>query len=276
MTVIQYPLRVGQGVTRIIEAGSGPAVMFAHGLGARADRWRETVERIGAQGFRAIAWDLHGHGFASKEREGPCDVPGLAAQALAVMDALGVERAVMAGTSLGAHIVAYAACEAPARVAALALVGALGIVPIEQSVAETISRNVRATQREQFYGKLRFVLHDPALVTEARVTEEWRMNTAPGAIDVFGRMGDYLTGGIARDYVAKRLAGLYTPERLLLIWGEQDKAVPLSVGYACRDVLGGPALAVIPESNHCPYLEQPDEFDAAFLPFLTRAFATGA
>jgi pimeloyl-ACP methyl ester carboxylesterase len=273
---IQYPLQVGSGVTRIIEAGEGPAVLFAHGLGARADRWRETVGRIGAQGFRAITWDLHGHGFASKEQEGPCDVPGLAAQALAVMDALGIERAVMAGTSLGAHIVAYAACEAPARVAALALVGALGIVPIDHGVAETISRNVRATQRAQFYGKLSFVLHDPTLVTEARVEEEWRMNTAPGTIEVFGRMGDYLTGGIARDYVAGKLAHLFAPERLLLIWGEQDKAVPLSVGQACRDALGGAALAIIPDSNHCPYLEQPEAFDAVFLPFVERAFATAA
>jgi len=273
MRTIQYPLPIGCGVTRVIEAGQGPAVLFAHGLGARADRWQSTVARFGARGFRAITWDLHGHGFASKEQEGPSDVPGLAAQALALMDALGIEQAVMAGTSLGAHIVAYAACQAPARVKALALVGALGIVPIDQAVAATISRNVRATRREQFYGKLGFVLHDPDAVTEAFVEEEWRMNTAPGTIDVFGRLGDYLTGAIERDYVAERLSALYPPDRLLLIWGEQDKAVPLSVAHACQDALGRPELAVIPGANHCPYFEQPDAFDAAFLPFLRRNLA---
>jgi pimeloyl-ACP methyl ester carboxylesterase len=189
------------------------------------------------------------------------------------MDALGIEQATMAGTSLGAHIVAYAACQAPARVTALALVGALGIVPIDPAVAATISRNVRATQREQFYGKLGFVLHDSAAVTEAFVEEEWRTNTAPSTIDVFGRLGDYLTGGIERDYVAKKLSALYTPERLLLVWGEQDKAVPLSVAHACQDALGGPKLVVIPGANHCPYFEQPEAFDAAFLPFLQRNWA---
>jgi len=272
MQSIQYPLQVGTGVTRVIEAGRGPAVLFAHGLGARADRWHGTVERIAACGYRAITWDLHGHGFASKEADGPGDVPGLAVQALAVMDALGIERAVMAGTSLGAHIVAYAACQAPARVTALVLVGALGIVPIDQGVAETISRNVRATRREQFYGKLSFVLHDPAAVTEDFIEEEWRMNTSPGTIDVFGRLGDYLVSGIARDYVAADLSAVYTPDRVLLIWGEEDKAVPLSVGQACRDALGGPELVVIPGANHCPYFEQPDAFDAALVPFLARAF----
>ena len=45
MSVINYPLAVGGGVTRVIEAGEGPPVLFVHGLGARADRWRTTVER---------------------------------------------------------------------------------------------------------------------------------------------------------------------------------------------------------------------------------------
>jgi len=268
--LIQYPLPLPTGVTRIIECGQGPAVIFAHGLGARADRWASTVARIGAQNFRAITYDLHGHGFASKELDGPADVPALAAQTLALMDALGLETAILAGTSLGAHIVAYAACLAPARIPALALVGALGIVPIDQAVAETISRNVRATQRAQFYGKLKFVMHDPTHVTEAFVDEEWRMNTAPGTIDVFARLGDYLTTGISRDYVAEKLSSLYKPEKLLLLWGAEDKAVPLAVGHACQEALGGPELAIIPESNHCPYFEQPEKFDAALIPFLRR------
>jgi len=268
--LIQYPLPLSTGVTRVIECGQGPAVIFAHGLGARADRWAGTVARIGAQNFRAITYDLHGHGFASKEPHGPTDVPALAAQTLALMDALGIETAVLAGTSLGAHIVAYAACLAPARIPALALIGALGIVSIDHPVAETISRNVRAKQRAQFYGKLNFVMHDPAHVTEAFVEEEWRMNTAPGAIDVFARMGDYLTTSISNDYVAEKLRVLYAPDKLLLLWGEEDKAVPLAVGEACQEALGGPELVIICDSNHCPYFEQPKEFDAALIPFLRR------
>jgi len=272
MQAITYPLKVGSGTTRIVEAGTGPAVLFAHGLGARCDRWRTTVERVAGRGYRAITYDLPGHGFASKEVDGPATVPALADHALAVLDALGVGEAVLVGTSLGAHIVASAACRKPVRVRGLVLVGALGVVPIEQSVAETISRNVRASRREQFEGKLRFVLHDPALVTDRLIEEEWRMNTAPGALEAFGRLGDYLTSGIAGDYVAETLSSLFTPERMLLVWGAEDKAVPPSVGEACKAALGGPELAIVADSNHCPYLEQPDAFDAVLLPFLARSF----
>lgn len=266
-TSINYPIAIGSGTTRIIEAGEGPVVIFAHGLGARADRWRTTVERIGALGFRAIAFDLPGHGLASKEAEAAADVPAISAYLLALMDALDIERAILVGTSLGAHIVAHAATRAPHRVPALGLVGALGVVPISQEVAETIARNVRVQDRERFAGKLQFVIHDHTMITPKMIEEEWRMNTAPGVLEAFTRLGGYLVDGIAGDYVAETLRALYPPEKLLLIWGADDKAVPVAVGEACRDALGAP-LVLIPEANHVPYWEQPEAFDAALTPFL--------
>jgi pimeloyl-ACP methyl ester carboxylesterase len=270
MSAINYPLAVGSGTTRIIEAGEGPAVLFVHGLGARADRWLTTVERIGPQGYRAVAFDLPGHGFASKEPEAPADVPALSAYLLALMDRLEIERATLVGTSLGAHIVAHAATRAPERIPALALVGALGVTPIARETAETINRNVRVRERELFAGKLNFVIHDPTMVTPKMVEEEWRMNTAPGTIEAFSRLGEYLVNGIAADYVAERLAALYPPEKLLLIWGAEDRAVPVAVGEACSAALGAPLIKV-PAANHVPYWEQPAAFDAALLPFLGSA-----
>jgi pimeloyl-ACP methyl ester carboxylesterase len=269
LLAIQYPLKTAH-TTRIIEAGSGPAVMFVHGLGARADRWRGTVERVAEQGYRAIAWDLHGHGFASKEADGPADVPGLASQLWDILDRLDIGPVVLVGTSLGAHIAAYAACAQPARVGGIAMVGALGVVPIPQPTAEAIRRNVQAASREQIHAKLRFVIVDPAQVPESLVEEEWRINNAPGALAAFGRLGDYLADGIARDYVAERLAALFPPDRLLLMWGAKDAAVPLDVGEACRAALNGPDLCIIPNAGHAPYYEQPEAFDPPLLRFIAH------
>ena len=67
-------------------------------------------------------------------------------------------------------------------------------------------------------------------------------------------------------------SGSLPPDRLLLVWGAEDKAVPLSVAHECRAALGGPELAIIPAANHCPYLEQPAAFDVALVPFLKHAF----
>lgn len=267
MTVISYPLAVETRTTRIIEAGEGPAVLLVHGFGARADRWRTTVERFAARGFRAIAFDLPGHGFASKEADGPYTVPKISRHLLALMDVLGIERAPLVGTSLGAHIAAHAATRAPERIPGLALVGALGIAPISREVAETIRRNVQIRERGMFENKLRFVIHDPRKVTEPFIEEEWRINTSPGTIEALVQIGDYLVDGIATDYVADKIRRLYPPEELLLVWGAEDRAVPPTVGEACRDALGA-ELVLIRDANHVPYWEQPEAFDAAVVPFL--------
>jgi len=273
MQSISYPLAIGAHTTRIIEAGVGPAVMFVHGLGARADRWRGTVERIADHGYRAIAWDLHGHGFASKEEDGPANVPALADFLWAILDRLDVGPVVLVGTSLGAHIAAYAACQFPARVGGIVMVGALGVVPIPQLTADTIRRNVQAASRPQIEAKLKFVIVDPAQVPRSLIEEEWRINNAPGALQAFGRLGDYLASGIAGDYVAEKLVALFPPAKFLLIWGALDTAVPLAVGEECRQALNNPEYVLIPHAGHAPYYEQPDLFDPPLLAFLEKTAA---
>jgi pimeloyl-ACP methyl ester carboxylesterase len=53
-----------------------------------------------------------------------------------------------------------------------------------------------------------------------------------------------------------------------LIWGEEDRAVPVTVGKVVAEILGGLPLHLIPGAGHAPYLEQPEAFDAVALAFL--------
>lgn len=273
MQTIQYPLLVENTLTRVIEAGNGPVVVFVHGLGARCDRWSGTVSRIGAAGFRAVTFDLPGHGLASKgDPQAPGDVPGLARYLVALLDTLDIERAVLVGTSLGGHICAYAATLVPKRVPGLMLVGALGIAPLSLEAAQGIQRSVKATSREDIQAKLKFVIADDALVTDALIDEEWRINNSPGAQASFVRMGNYVVDGLEHDYVAKELAALYPAEKIRLVWGAEDKAVPVSVGEQCRDLLAGAQLVLIEGAAHAPYFERPAAFDPPLLEFLTTLY----
>jgi pimeloyl-ACP methyl ester carboxylesterase len=273
MNAIQYPLSVNDTLTRVIEAGTGPAVLFIHGLGARGDRWAGTVSRFGDAGYRAVTFDLPGHGLAEKNATVPGDVPSLARYLLALLDALAIDSAVLVGTSLGGHIAAYAATLAPQRVLGVMLVGALGIAPLSQESALGIQKSVKATSLEDIRRKLSSVIADPALITEGLIHEEWRMNNSPGANAHFVRMGHYIVNGIEADYVAEQLAALYPPEKIKLVWGEVDKAVPLSVGIACQALLGSPELITIPGAAHAPYFENPTAFDAPLTQFLKRLCA---
>ena len=272
MKHIAYPLAVGSMVTRVIEAGDGPAILFLHGLGARADRWTGTVERFGALGFRAIACDFYGHGFASKGGDGPSTVPEVADFVTAVLDKLEIDDAVLVGTSLGGHIVATIACNKPSRVRGLVLVGAVGVVPIPPEAAEGIRNGVKAVAKDQIVRKFSGLFVNQAFNTPALVEEEWRMNNSPGAVESLTAIGNYVATGIAAHYAAKKLTSLYTPDKLLLIWGEKDGAVSLDVGRECQQALGNPELVVIPETGHAPYYEKPEVFDPPVEAFVRKMF----
>lgn len=270
--MICYPFTAGGSTTRIIEAGSGDTtVVMIHGLGARADRWRDTVARYAALGLRCIALDLPGHGFADKSADFDYSVPGYARFVEAVMDGLGLGRTMLVGTSLGGHVAASLAVRAPDRYAALVLVGTLGIVPIAEAVGLAIRNNIRLTGKQDIEGKLKFVVANPGLITAQWVEEEWRINNSHGAGEAFERLGAYIHRGINDHVVGDALAEL-TAGRLptLLVWGAQDKAIPLDVGSLVADRLGLDGPHLVDDAGHAPYFERPDAFDEIVVPFLTR------
>ncbi len=266
LEILQYPLGVGSVVTRILECGNGDDhIVFIHGLGARADRWRLTLPTFAAAGYHGYAFDLPGHGLATKGVGIPLGVPSFAEFSTAALDELGIKRAFLVGTSLGAHVAATVACAAPDRVRGLILVGAVGIVPLGAEAADAIRRNVQQTTRDAIAGKLAFVLANPRTLSPTMIEEEWRVNNSPGARESFEKLGDYIAEDVDHDSVGERLSARIADLPMLLVWGAKDKAVSLEIGERARDLLLGTELVVIDDAGHVPYFEQPDAFNKAVL-----------
>jgi 2-hydroxy-6-oxonona-2,4-dienedioate hydrolase len=263
--ILQYPLGAGSIVTRVLECGGGEDhIVFVHGLGARADRWRVTLPAFAAAGYHTYAFDLPGHGLATKGASIPLSVPAFADFLTVALDELGIQRAFFVGTSLGAHVAATVASTASARVRGLILVGAVGLVPLGAEAGDAIRRNVQQTSREAIAGKLAFVLANPGAISPTMVEEEWRVNNSPGAREAFEKLGNYIAQDIDNDNIGAALARM-TEMPTLLVWGAKDKAVSLDIGKRVRDLLNGPELVVIDDAGHVPYLEQPAPFNAAVL-----------
>lgn len=117
---------------RLSEAREGaPVVVAVHGITSNSRAWIAVARELG-QAVALVAVDLRGRG-ASNEFGGPYGMAAHARDLLAVLDALGLERPVLAGHSLGAYVVARLAAEHPDRVGALVLVdGGLRIPGTEQ------------------------------------------------------------------------------------------------------------------------------------------------
>lgn len=271
--MIQFPMAVDGVLTRVLAAGSGPDhLVLVHGVGARADRWSRNVDALAAAGWQVHAFDLPGHGLAQKGPGPDYSVPGYARFLDGFLDAIGAEEAVVVGTSLGGHVAATLACERPERVRALVLVGSIGLVPWGAERRADSRARLRDVSRQGVARKLEVVVHDPGLVTGEWLEEEYLVNNSPGAEASFAAISDYVADRIDDDLIGPRLAAMAADRPpTLLIWGEQERAVPLETGRTAHAMLDGSELAVISDASHAPYFEQPDEFNRVLLDFLNRA-----
>jgi pimeloyl-ACP methyl ester carboxylesterase len=100
----------------------GSAVVLLHGLTATRRYVVMGSRTLQRAGHNVIAYDARGHGRSSAAPDRAYCYQHLTADLLAVLDAAGVERALLAGASMGAHTAVRFALQRPERVAALALI----------------------------------------------------------------------------------------------------------------------------------------------------------
>jgi pimeloyl-ACP methyl ester carboxylesterase len=105
------------------EAGEGVPVVLLHGLTATRRYVVMGSRALERGGHRVVAYDARGHGRSGPAAEpGDYGYPTLARDLLAVLDARGIERAVLAGASMGAHTILRLALDHGDRVAGLVLI----------------------------------------------------------------------------------------------------------------------------------------------------------
>jgi 2-hydroxy-6-oxonona-2,4-dienedioate hydrolase len=273
--MLEYPITVGGVTTRVLEGGvreggTREPLVLVHGVGARADRWRTTIETLAPEGFRAVAMDLPGHGFATKGPDLPYSVPYFASFILEAMTELGISRANLVGTSLGGQIVGEAACQAPDRVANVVMVGAVGLVDNADLTAR-IGAGMLADDAsvESVRSRLARVCGRQDLITEDWVYEEWRYSQDMQATRP--ALGQYMRDRVEGDIVTPRLNALRDDLGVLLVWGEAEGSVPLEVGTRSAAAIPRAELVTIPGGGHGVYYEQPEAFNKAVINFLDRS-----
>ena len=268
--MISYPLEVNGVATRVLESGSaGTPVVLVHGTGGRADRWVRNLDALATAGYHAYAFDLPGHGFAAKGSGVECSVPAYRRLLAGFVDAIDAKQAVIVGTSLGGHVAASFAAENPARTRALVLVGSMGLVPIGAEARGRIQAGANNQSKDGVATKFSRVIFDQALVTPEMIEEEYRVNNSPGAKESFAALGKYIAEKLDDEVVGEKLAAAKLP--VLLVWGDQDKTVPPTVGEAAAKLIPGAKLVMLQGAAHTPYYEKHEAFNRALLDFLKAA-----
>jgi len=244
-----------------VEAGSGAPVILIHGLADNVAIWDPVIPALAAR-FRVIALDQIGFGRSDK--------PLLNYRVSTLVDFLDVfltelkiERASLVGNSLGGWVAAAYALAHPERVERLVLSDAAGYAALTKTMDSRALRALRVASRDdiRYLGPLAF--HDKRFYQDVDTAFKERV-TAGDSYTVAQVLDSMIRGDDALD---NKLQTLKQPT--LVLWGREDKLIPLSFGKQFHREIVDSRLRIIDNCGHMPQLECPNEFSAAVLKFFS-------
>ncbi len=254
---------------RIDGATSAPPLVLLHSLGTCAEVWEPQVAEL-ARSFRVIRPDLRGHGL-TEATPGDYSMDLLAADLIAVLDALDLGAVHLGGISIGGMIAQHVAARHPARVASLILVDTAMAIPPPALWHERIAQ-VRAGGIASVADAVLARWLTPALATKAAAKS---LRTILLRTSVDGYCG--AAAAIAAADLRATTGQLRQPTLILV--GRDDLVTPVTAAEALHRAIAGSSLVLIDNAAHIPTYEQPEAITAAITDFLhpaiTNAYETG-
>ena len=236
-----------------MEAGAGPdAVLLLHGIGSNCCGWRYMFEALSDR-YRVVAWNAPGY-YLSDNLASPAPTNWQYADALAaLMDALGIASAHVAGSSFGSMVGASFAVRHPARLGRLALLGASRgqkWLPDHERARRLAMRDAAAGEGAVAMAEKRWQVllgpdPDPLVV---RLTRDVLMATHARGLMQAARASD------STD-VCEFAARIAAPT--LVITGACDQVNPPAVGQAIAAAIPGCRIEMPEGIGHLPKLEAP-------------------
>ena len=268
-------VRVGNINTRYWQAGaSGSAVILLHGIGCSVLEWQSNLAALAAH-HRVFAIDLLGFGLSDKPQDETYGMRRLAQFTLDFLATQGVARAHFAGNSMGGRIALECALIAPERVASMLLAAPAGIgreTLINFKLASVRGLGELLTRPNRFGLKMlwKLAFRDRSFVTKEFVEARYQLACLPGAQAAFLKtLRSFLAfGGFPREQVAALQAALpaiRTPA--LVIWGRQDKLLPVAHADILKRLLPEVQVQVFDPCGHLPQIECAARFNEQALRF---------
>jgi pimeloyl-ACP methyl ester carboxylesterase len=268
-----HRVKTRRGGVSLLQAGRGEPLLLLHGLGGTKASFLPTVAALAGH-YRLIAPDLPGFGDSDKPIGAPYDARFFARWMLALMDELGLERAHVAGNSMGGRVALELGFQAPERVDRLLLL-APSLAWIRDRRWAAFLRWVRpelgllqAAPRGVVEGVVRRVIPGAGDGwTAAGVDEFLRAYLSPRGRAAFYAAARqiYLEEPHGDDGFWTRLAAL--ERESLFVWGKRDRLVPVAFARHVEKVLPD-ARQVEIDCGHVPQVERPAETHRAMLSFL--------
>lgn len=255
--------------------GAGPPIILLHGFGANTYTWRHLAPALSSR-YRLLLFDLKGFGASPKPRDGRYSIGDQAELIIQYILKNDLRQVTLAGHSMGGGVALQTALKLmetqPGRLSRLILIDSVSYpqklpkfvavlrMPVLSSVALYLVPDTLKVRKI-----LELAYFDQTKITDADVTAY----AAPLADDG----GKYALRQTARQILPENMEEVVSQyPRIevptLIIWGRQDRIIPLENGERLHRALKNSRLVIIEDCGHNPHEEKPEEVIRAVTGFL--------
>ena len=266
----------GGVATRSLQAGreDDPVVVFLHGTSGHLEAFTRNVRAHVDAGYRVHAIDMLGHGFTGKPGY-DMEIPQYVEHLTNYLDACGIERANLAGESLGGWVAGWLTSETPERVISLQLIAAGGTKAnpeIMERIKTSTRKAVSADDIDLTRQRLHLLMHDPAKdVSEELVQLRHRIYHQPDFVENIDHLlclqeMEIRQRNLLREDRLARLADTPT----LIIWGRENPFGDVPEANKMHDDIPGSRLELYEACGHWPQHERHEIYNPMAIEFLNE------
>jgi pimeloyl-ACP methyl ester carboxylesterase len=249
-------------------APEAPPLVLIMGWGGDHTAWALQAPAFAAE-HRVIALDNRGAG-QSDVAEAPYTIPGMAADVVGLMDALGIRRAHICGASMGGMVAQELALRHPDRVRTLGLhCTTAGIDAYGRFLIDTlVAVKARGDREESVRAVMPWILCRKTMAERPDFIRFWIEQALaypyPIGLEGLSRQADAIRG----HDTAARLGEIRVPT--LITTGTEDILVPPASSRDLHARIPGSELATIEDAGHLHFIEQAQRFNGTCLEFLQK------
>ncbi len=249
--------------------GSGPVVLFLHGIGGGHLAFAPQLETFAAAGYRAVAWDMPGYGHSDPIE--PYTFKGLAEKCIALIDALAARnghQVSLVGHSMGGMVAQEVVARRPDLVQHLILCG----------TSAAFGRSEGDWQKEFVQQRMAPLVQGQTMADLARQLVP--AMAGPRALPEGLRLAEHCMSGVSPGTYRRALEALVTFDRrsalaqisvpTLLVAGADDPNAPPEVMRKMSERILHSQLKVMDGIGHLMNLESPDDFDQILMAFISE------
>lgn len=262
--IVQTPSHSMHLLTR----GSGPTVLMLHGIFAEKDHWVDFARAM-PHDVRMVVPDLAGFGQSGRDTALPYDYAAQLRYLVEFMDAMGLHRVHVVGSSLGGTLGALLAAKYPHRVISLAFMGSPHGLRSQQpsdmdrAIAAGLAPLVPRTEAE-FDAMLALVFADPPFLPFP--VKAWSRQQALQQADSNQKVWDAQVND--RYLLDRMLPDVQTP--VWALWGSDDRVFHVSGAQRLRVLQPEARIEVLDGVGHLPMMERPRASAEAYARFLAQ------